>query len=62
MAMMRPQGKPLKIAEKVIPGLRYRNDASKPGIWGERSTSVENLYIETNANGGKLPKKYRTKR
>lgn len=59
MAMPRPKGKALQIAEETVPGLRAqkRNKAGKMPY--RAKADVETIKIDINRNGGKLPQKYR---
>lgn len=59
MAMPRPEGKALRIAEKTIPGMR-KEKAQKSSRSNPREyVDVETLKMEVNTNQGRLPKKYR---
>lgn len=58
MAMLRPGGKVLRIAEQTVPGLASEKKvAKKPkGPSLPYKIGVEETVIETNENGGRLPK------
>lgn len=54
MVMPRPRGKPLKIAEKTIPGLKAALQGSRfIDSYGHDKRDVEQRVIATNENLGK---------
>lgn len=56
MAMPRPKGKALKIAKVTVPGLRTGKDHSGELPYRAKE-DVETIYMQINANRGKLPKR-----